>query len=424
MLAGGTPPRATAWCCSVRVHVFIATTAGPVRVQSVRRIEPFEDGPANASHVAVDNEGAARFSSRYRQFVDFVIGPRHRHRSFLVSVARDIEQGESWRLPLLFAHHVEATAADALAPADPVQAGDHVVLASGRVGNDLKVRSVEGMAEKFAPDVWAGVASWLTAGAQVTIAVPADNAAELGSLDAAHQRLAGGLCVIAAESAEDALVQMPFAADADAPPHGDRQPIPRARLLAVASILAVAAAAAGAWWFGANEVPQSTTPPSAETERELGSAPAPALQPRRSTLIAVRDDAGRCEPNRSGRPVGVIGERFASVHTHGLCALVLRPAAEVGAVAWLGLAPLGVPPFEQRGADWWLTPPRQGGDRQLALLLAEAPADQAALNSWLNAWLATAPRRQSAGTTLEALRRSAASAPWPLTVYGHTLQAF
>lgn len=409
----------------MRVHVYIATTAGPVRVQSVQRIEPFEDGPGNASHVAVDNEGAAHFSSRYRQFVDFVIGPRYRHRSFLVSVARDIEQGESWRLPLLLAHHVEATDANSLAPADPVQASDHVVLASGRVGNDLNVRSVDGMAEKFAPDVWACIASWLTAGAQVTIAVPAANVADLGSLDAAHQQLAGGLRVIAAESAGETLAQLPFTADAAAPSRGGRRTASRPRLLAVASILAVVAAAAGAWrWFGANEASQPAARPAGEVERGPSNVVDPVLRPERSALIAVRDDAGGCEPNRSGRPVGEIGDRFASVHVHGLCALVLRPGAAVGAVAWLGLAPLGRPPFEQRGTDWWLIPPRQGGDRQLALLLADAPADQAALNGWLDAWLAAAPRRQSAGTTLESLRRSAAGAPWPLTVYGHTLQAF
>ena len=53
--------------------------------------------------------------------------------------------------------------------------------------------------------------------------MPSNNAAALGSLDAAHQRLAGGLRVIAAESAEDALAQMPFAATADAPPPSGRR---------------------------------------------------------------------------------------------------------------------------------------------------------------------------------------------------------
>lgn len=408
----------------MRVHVFIATTAGPVRVQSVRRIEPFEDGPANASHVAVDNEGAAHFSSRYRQFVDFVIGPRYRHRSFLVSVARDIEQGESWRLPLLLAHHVEATNAHALVSADPVRRGDHVVLASGRVGNDLEVRPVERMAEKFAPDVCACIESWLSAGAQVTIAVPAANIDQVGSLDAVRLRASGGLQVIATDGVEDALSQLSFAADADGSQHGSRQPASRRRFPPVASVLALVAVAAGAWWWlGADEAQHPAQPPLTETQHGVG-APAAALRPQRSTLIAVRDDAGRCEPARSGRPVGKIGDRFASTHVHGLCALVLRPGVTIRAVAWLGLRPLGVPPFERRGADWWLTPPRRGGDRQLALLLAEAPADQAALRAWLDAWLDESAHGQAASSALENLRRSAATAPWPLAVYGHMLQAF
>ena len=164
---------------SRRLHLFIATTAGPVRLQSIVPYPaPSREGSvAFASMAVVNGLGSASFSSRYREFVSLVVERRFRHRHFVVSVERDIHVGESWRLPVLLGHEARARA-DLHWGDDAPIAGDLVILATGEVTHRLELRAVEGIAAKF-EQAREALATWLRAEVEVVVALPSANRGEV-----------------------------------------------------------------------------------------------------------------------------------------------------------------------------------------------------------------------------------------------------
>ena len=160
----------------MRVHVFIATTKGPVQVQSIQRLKSFEDGTRVDSHAVVNREGVAGINNEYRHFVSTVIGPRFEFGQFLASIGCDIQKGDSWRLGLLLAHEIEANHALTLAR-DNLGSDDWVMLATGAVSTELEINSITHTDEKF--DAAAEYLNdWLAAGARVAAIVPAANSSQ------------------------------------------------------------------------------------------------------------------------------------------------------------------------------------------------------------------------------------------------------
>ena len=188
----------------MRVHVFIATTAGPVRVQSIVPLPQQE--PPLASHVDVGGTGAARFNTGYREFVNLVVGRCFRAAPFLASIERDIQQGESWRLALLLAHAVEAGDGLTLA-GEAVREGDWVVLATGEVTHQLEIVRVERVAEKF-ESTRTHLDSWLDAGGRVIAVVPEANDADVPSEFRTYCRNTNCLSLIAAADVDAMLSRL------------------------------------------------------------------------------------------------------------------------------------------------------------------------------------------------------------------------
>ena len=130
----------------MKVHIFIATTQGPVAVQSVAE----EDSDVQ-SVVCVDGgvEPLA-ISERYHDFVkrgtgllqkDFG-GPAYR-----LDIAERIDQGNSWQLPVYLAHHLQKLGV--LGEGNPVD-GDTVIWATGAIKANRSVHSVEEIPAKIA----------------------------------------------------------------------------------------------------------------------------------------------------------------------------------------------------------------------------------------------------------------------------------
>ena len=187
----------------MRVHVFIATTAGPVRVQSIERFTQPEQEPRIDSHMGVNGLGVAGFHSTYVQFVNLVIGRRFGHRQFIASVERDIQQGESWRLAVLLAHAVEADATRILSD-KAVGAGHWVVLATGKVTNHLRIESVDSIAEKF-ESARTHLDAWLDAGSRVAVVVPTGNRNDVPPQFLTYCRNSNRLTFVDSDNVDDLL---------------------------------------------------------------------------------------------------------------------------------------------------------------------------------------------------------------------------
>lgn len=120
-----------------RVHVFIATTEGPVAVQKITAEDP--DVP---SVVCLDGTTEILAISRdYTRFVDRGTGLVARltgHGAYRLDLDRPVDGGRSWQLPVLLAHLLEAE--DCLAA--PEEPADLTLLATGEVDREQRVRPV------------------------------------------------------------------------------------------------------------------------------------------------------------------------------------------------------------------------------------------------------------------------------------------
>ena len=120
-----------------RVHVFIATTEGPVAVQKITAEDP--DVPSVA---CLDGTIEILPISRdYTRFVDRGTGLVARltgHGAYRLDLDGSVDGGRSWQLPVLLAHLLEAE--DRLA--GPEQPADLTLLATGEVDREQRVRPV------------------------------------------------------------------------------------------------------------------------------------------------------------------------------------------------------------------------------------------------------------------------------------------
>ena len=150
------------------VHVYIATTLGPVKVQSFRSIDA-----KLLSNVGIDGTlgREAAISSAYHEFVKPGVGliaDEFGGGSWRMDISEEIDEGRSWQLGVYIAHwlnHRGDLAAGDLTP------GDHVVWATGEVSVHRQVRHIEGLQEKID---WtqSELEEWKAAGIGVTALAP------------------------------------------------------------------------------------------------------------------------------------------------------------------------------------------------------------------------------------------------------------
>ena len=128
-----------------RVRVLIATTEGPVAVQKITAEDP--DVPSVAcrdgtTEVLAISRDYTRFVNRGTGLVAGLTG----HGAYRLDLERSVDVGRSWQLPVLLAHLLDAE--DRLAgPEDPAQ---FVLLATGEVDRDQRIRPVGRIGEKLA----------------------------------------------------------------------------------------------------------------------------------------------------------------------------------------------------------------------------------------------------------------------------------
>ena len=127
------------------IRVLIATTEGPVAVQKITAEEP---GVPSVACRDGTTEVLA-ISSDYTRFVDRGTGLVARltgHGAYRLDLDRPVDGGPSWQLPVLLAHLLEAERR----LAGPEEPAGLVVLATGEVDREQRIRPVGRIAEKLA----------------------------------------------------------------------------------------------------------------------------------------------------------------------------------------------------------------------------------------------------------------------------------
>ena len=128
-----------------RIRVYIATTEGPVAVQKITAEDP--DVPSVACRDGTTEVLA--ISRDYTRFVDRgtgLVAALTGHGAYRLDLDRPVDGGRSWQLPVLLAHLLEAEGRLA-GPDDPA---DLVLLATGEVDRNQRVRPVGRIGEKLA----------------------------------------------------------------------------------------------------------------------------------------------------------------------------------------------------------------------------------------------------------------------------------
>ena len=127
------------------IRVLIATTEGPVAVQKITAEEP---GVPSVACRDGTTEVLA-ISSDYTRFVDRGTGLVARltgHGAYRLDLDRPVDGGSSWQLPVLLAHLLEGERR----LAGPDDSADLVVVATGEIDREQRIRPVGRIAEKLA----------------------------------------------------------------------------------------------------------------------------------------------------------------------------------------------------------------------------------------------------------------------------------
>lgn len=274
------------------IRIFIATTEGPVAVESITR----ETAPRSVVCVKRSTSGALPISGAYHAFVDRSTGIVEEcfgpfpEGSFRLDVAAPIDDGFSWQLGVFLAH--AAQAAGVLAGSDE-DAGP-MVLATGMVDKDLKVGFVGHVVEKLhAAKLY--LARWKEEGRRVVLLVPEANRADataglLGSQWAAAPELVS--------VADDAMALLgltlraaPDVASAEAvvrPAPPPRVKTARVTPMALAIVAGVAVGVAGAAVWLWRDAPKGVTSSAPHAAPAAPQRPAPPPAPAGSLDDSTR----------------------------------------------------------------------------------------------------------------------------------------
>ena len=256
-----------------RLAVFVATTAGPVRVERITR----ERAPQ--SMVCLNRTSTVLpISAAYDSFVrpgsgviERTFGP-FEPGAFRLDVAAPIESGESWQLGFFVAHTLCTSGGGTLAAPEQAEA---VVWLTGHVDCDLAVGPVGHLAEKIHASR-AAIAAWRAAGLPVTLFMPIG--ADHDAVCAAG--LPAGVNIVPVRRVDDVLATLGLSTAGSLvarkntlPAHPATVRRAPARLLAGGFVLSAAAAVALTQW------PASVTPPPSEHLEALTATVQPAALP-------------------------------------------------------------------------------------------------------------------------------------------------
>ena len=354
-----------------RTRVYIATTEGPVAVQKITAEDP--DVPSVACRDGTTEVLA--ISRDYTRFVDRgtgIVAALTGHGAYRLDLDRPVDGGRSWQLPVLLAHLIEAEGR----LAGPDEPADLVLLATGEVDRERRVRPVGRMREKLAA---AGdlIARHREDGPPLSVLLPvADRTPEIEErLPGGEDASAGTVRFIAWERVGSLAELEPRTAGAAAPAPGGSEDASRRRLrvfrTAVVLFLLLAAAGLGAgaaWWNGPRHwealrragdyaaleraLQEAALPPLADRYRSGLLATAPPAESLVFSLVERRTPDGRpCSPrifrgmNRAGGadPVETaVAPRkegfFRSERGASLCRVVYRVANQGERLVYLYFA--------------------------------------------------------------------------------------
>ena len=151
------------------IRVLIATTEGPVAVQKITAEEPGVPSVAcrdGTTEVLAISSDYTRFVERGTGLVARLTG----HGAYRLDLDRPVDGGSSWQLPVLLAHLIETERR----LAGPDEPADLVVLATGEVDREQRIRPVGRIAEKLAAadDL---VARCAESGSPLVVLLPSDD---------------------------------------------------------------------------------------------------------------------------------------------------------------------------------------------------------------------------------------------------------
>ena len=322
-----------------RIAVFVATTAGPARVERITR----ERAPQ--SMVCLNRSSTVLpISGSYDSFVrpgsgvvERVFGP-FEPGAFRLDVSAPIESGESWQLGFFLAHAVCATSEAVLAA--PEEA-DAIVWLTGHVDCDLAVGPVGHLAEKLHASRDA-IAAWRAAEKPVMLFAPSG----------ANHDVCAGVEVVPVRTVTEVLAALglrawdvPAAGRNMLPAHPAMVKRAPARLLAGGFVLSAAVAVALTQW------PIGVTPPSSEHLEALASPLQPVVQPVTVPLAAASAAVEEPKPVAGDKIMTIVerrappGRSCAEVQFGTVAAVevpVASPGPDPGTSALKGLCGLGV----------------------------------------------------------------------------------
>ena len=325
-----------------RIAVFVATTAGPVRVERITR----ERAPQSmvclnrTSTVLPISPGYDSFVRPGSGVIERSFGP-FEPGAFRLDVAAPIESGESWQLGFFVAHAL-CPEGGTLATAEQA---DAVIWLTGHVDCDLAVGPVGHLAEKIHASRDA-FARWRAAKRPVSLFVPAgaDHDAVYGA------GVPPGVDIVAVHTAEEVLAALGLSIARPPAPRGNTLPAhpatvrrAPARLLVGGLVVSAAAAVALTQWpvtpaptpsehlEAVATTVEPVAPPAVEKPTPVAVA-APAVQAESSAarvlIVERRAPAGRsCAEVQFGTvaatevPVAPPGDEPGTSMLQGLCGL-------------------------------------------------------------------------------------------------------
>ena len=288
------------------VRVYIATTTGPVAVQRITE----EDPDVNSVICLAGKAVSLPISGAYDAFVRNPTGVIQRHfghPAYRIDVADKIDEGYSWQLGILTAHTLQRAGRLAGPDASP----ETIVFATGEVDRDLNLHPVDGVAEKIS-HLSDNLVELTNGAGSLVIAVPG------GTEHTWHQNFGPEVApdgvtieVLGVTTANELLSHLDLPAlmiEEVAPPEPEAARAPerrRGRVLALASILALAAMGATAGgvvyapeiksWVA--EMTKTQEAPKEVAKVEPAPAPTPAPKP-----VAAPPPAPKPEP----KPVAAV----------------------------------------------------------------------------------------------------------------------
>jgi hypothetical protein len=296
-----------------KLAVYVATTAGPVRIERIVR----EDAPLSQVYQGRAYRPLEPLSADYARFVAHAgpvtraLGPNPAT-SFRLEVSGPIGSGNSWEFGFLIAHALAATGQ----LAEPGEPALRVLLLTGLVDVDLRLGSVGHIADKIAA-AEPLIAEMQKRGGTVTFFLPKEDLAAVAGRPQ-------GLEVVAAETAREVMGAVGNLPAKLAPAPQGRAPL---AALALGGAIALASLAA----IGVDQYLKSAKPPASPAR----IAVVERHPPDGGTCAQVH--LGKVEPKLSKVPTASDGT-FATSRFTGLCGLAFSfdpPDRAARAAAWL-----------------------------------------------------------------------------------------